>query len=168
MTWRSRMRRCFCLPPPATSLRFDWTSLPLRAAPRALAAAARLAWFVPLASAWIRPCSAERWLARGSSRRTIESPSSSTPPEIAAASCTGLASSASSGIGVLEHGGELALLAEVADAVPEAGAQPGKLVPADQPAVAVLAVNLEEQQVLESDDVALHPQHLGDVRDLAR
>src|SRR5258705_1770 len=47
-------------------------------------------------------------------------------------------------------------------------ADTGRAVAADQLAVRVFAEHLVDKHVLRDDDVAFHPQHLGDVGDAAR
>ena len=49
----------------------------------------------------------------------------------------------------------------------EAGTQAGRLEPADDLAVGVDPVDLELEQLLERDHLALHPLHLGDLDDAA-
>src|SRR5262245_27579499 len=64
--------------------------------------------------------------------------------------------------------GQFAFLAEILGLVPEGRAQPGELVPADDAAGGVLALDLVDEEVLQGDDVAFHADDLGHVGDLAR
>src|SRR5690606_13861774 len=68
-----------------------------------------------------------------------------------------------------QRAGEPRVLAVIAGAVPESrAADAGRYVFADDAALRVLALDVVEDQVLRDDDVAFHPDHLGDVGDAAR
>src|SRR6516165_1840296 len=87
--------------------------------------------------------------------------------------CTSALRSASGflggGLGGIERRGEALLLAVVARPVPEARTpDSGRAVAAEDIAVGILADHVVEEDVLGDDDVAFHPQHLGDVGDAAR
>src|SRR3982074_1678861 len=71
-------------------------------------------------------------------------------------------------LGRVQRGGKALLLAVIARPIPEArAAYAGRAVAADDVAVGVLADHVVEKQILGDDDVALHPQDLGDVGDAA-
>src|SRR5574337_698577 len=69
----------------------------------------------------------------------------------------------------VERGGEPLLFAKDARALPEARpADAGRPVLAPESALRVLALDLVDEKVLGDDDVALHSDHLGHMRDAAR
>src|SRR6185503_6171218 len=72
-------------------------------------------------------------------------------------------------LGGVERGRKPLLLAIVAGPVPELGpANSSRAMPPDQIAVRIFADDVEDKQILGGDDVAFHPDHLGDVGDPAR
>src|ERR1700731_2631096 len=72
-------------------------------------------------------------------------------------------------LGGIQRGGQPLPLAVITRTLPEPrAADSGRAVAADDIAVGVLADHLVEEQILGDDDVALHPQDLGDVGDAAR
>src|SRR4029079_17693864 len=64
--------------------------------------------------------------------------------------------------------GQIAFLAEVADAIPEARAKAGEAMPPGDPALGVFAGDLVDEQVLQGHDLAFHAHHFRDMGDLAR
>src|ERR1700676_3685665 len=68
--------------------------------------------------------------------------------------------------GGVQRGGKPMFLTVVARPIPEArAADTGGAVAADDIAIGVLADHVIEEQILGDDDVALHPQDLGNVGD---
>src|SRR5207302_11451617 len=68
------------------------------------------------------------------------------------------------GLGGIQRGGKPLFLAVITRPIPETrAADSGRAVAADDIAVGILADHLVEEQILGDDDVALHPQNLGDV-----
>src|SRR5262245_5498040 len=74
----------------------------------------------------------------------------------------------SSWLRCVERVGEFVLEAEIARAIPEGGTRDaGADMPPADLAGFVLAFDLEDDEVLRDDDVALAADHFGDVRDAA-
>src|SRR5882757_6285026 len=67
------------------------------------------------------------------------------------------------GIAALHRLGQVAFLAEIAHAVPEAGAQAREAVAAGDTALGVFASDLVDEQVLQGHDLAFHAHHFGDM-----
>src|SRR3981189_2738200 len=71
-------------------------------------------------------------------------------------------------LGGTQPAGQALFLAVIARPIPEPRpADPGRAVAADDIAFGILADHVIEKQILGDDDVALHPEDLGDVGDAA-
>ena len=69
-------------------------------------------------------------------------------------------------VGGIERFGQSLFLVEIAGAVPELRpADAGRPVVAENPAGGILALDVEDEDVLGGDDVALGADHFGDVGD---